>query len=555
MKKSSAFLLIAIFIVLVSVIVVTLVLATHTASPSSLKFTDPRTQLSFTLTPPDNNSHSYAISFPTITQDDGTAITFSSSDLTNVVSSRSVTITANNVNYGKLSPGKNYNGNIILLDSNNNSDTLTVPLSFVGSFCKQGEKGADLEVTKVDIDNSDGDDDEWSPLDEIEIKVEVSNEGDEKIKEINVELGLFDSDGKNIIKDMENLDSEEIDLGSIKDDDEDTAVFNFKVPADFEDGDYRLVVKAFSKDLREENLCTARSTDLDNEFFQLIDGAREDNEEKHIVLDNIKVSPSPAQCGERIQITGELVNIGDADYEDQVKVTLSNTELELNLEQIVRENFDQGDSEMVDFEFDVPQQIEEKSYVLDFVTYYDYDEDDNTYDIHSEDTFTTSIKIAGNCEREVKNVQITAQLDSETPQAVAGKQVIVNSVLKNTGDVETVYTVSVFGNSQWSVLNSVDPQIFTLAPGESKDVSIVLTVNEDAEGENEFTIKASYNGQETEQKVALSIASSYTKDVQLTPFLETIRANWFIYLIILVNIILIIAIILVIRSMVSPRSL
>ena len=132
---------------------------------------------------------------------------------------------------------------------------------------------------------------------------------------------------------------------------------------------------------------------------------------------------------------------------------------------------------------------------------------------------------------------------------------VVNSVLKNTGDVKTTYTVSVFGNSEWSSLNSLDPQTFTLTPGESKDVNIVLNVKPDAQGEKEFTIKASYDGQESEQKVALSVISSATQQVPLTPFIENIRANWFIYLIILVNIILIIAIILVIRSMISPRAL
>ena len=535
----------------------TLVLAGHTASPTSLKFTDPKNQLTFTLTPPDANPHNYTLTSPTITQEDGTVIVFTfSGDVTDIVSAQTITINTSNINYGKLSPGKNYNGNIVVTDTNNNTDKLTVPVSFVGSFCKQGEKGTDLEINKVNIDNSDGDDDEWSPLDEIEIKVEVSNEGLDKVKDVTVELGLFNSQGKNVIKDMEDLDNEEIELGSIKDSDEDTAIFNFKVPVDFEDDDYRFVVKAFSKDVKEENLCTAHSSDLDSEFFQTIDGAREEDEDKHIVLNDIKVSPlSSVQCGERVQITGEVVNVGDDDYEDQVKVTLSNQELGVNLEKIIKEDFDQGDSEMVEFEFDVPSQIEEKSYTLDFLTYYDYDDNDNTYDLNSEKTFVSSIKVAGNCKKEVKTVQITAELDSETPQAVAGKQVIVNSVLKNTGDVETTYVVSVFGNSEWSSLNSLDPQTFTLNPGESKEVSIVLNVNPTAQGEKEFTIKSSYDGQESEQKVALSVVSPTTQQVPLTPFVENIRTNWFIYLIILVNIILIIAIILVIRSMVSPRAL
>ena len=92
-----------------------------------------------------------------------------------------------------------------------------------------------------------------------------------------------------------------------------------------------------------------------------------------------------------------------------------------------------------------------------------------------------------------------------------------------------------------------------MAPGESKTVSIILRVNDDASGENEFTIKANYNGQVTEQPVILTVGlSSGGQTTDLGPFVQHISDNWFIYLIIIVNLILIIAIILVVRRMLSP---
>ncbi len=547
-------------IFMTAILAVSLVLA-GTSNPTTLTFTEPTTSLNAALSGL-NTGVNYDITTPTINQANNAAIglTVSGSEVAGSVLTTSAT-TANiavaaTVDYDEIQIGESYTGNIVLTQQSPGTDTVTIPVEFVGSFCTDGEVGSDLEITDVKIDNNDGDDDEWSPRDEIEVKVEVTNNNnDDKIKDVFVEIGLFDSTGKNVIKDMDDLDDEEIDLGSIKDDDEDTATFTFTVPADFDDDNYRLVIKAYSDDLGEDAECTASSSDLSDDFYEAINGEREEDEEMHIILDNIQVSPSPAQCNEKVQVSGEIFNIGDEDYEDQVRVTLFSEGLGLDLEQTVREDFDQGDSEVVDFEFDIPADAEEKLYNIEFRTYYDYDDDDDTYDIVSDEKFTSTVRVAGNCNVQNTNAAVTATLDSETPEAVPGKQVIINAKVRNTGDVMTTYTVSVLGNSGWSTLSSIEPQVVALSPGESRDVSIALAVNEDAAGDNELTIRAAYEGKTTDQRVILSVTEGSTGSTDLGPFVNHLRDNWFIYLIILVNIVLIVAIILVIRSMVSPRPL
>ncbi|MDD5193435.1 MAG: putative S-layer protein [Candidatus Nanoarchaeia archaeon] len=429
------------------------------------------------------------------------------------------------------------------------NETEKVSLNFLKTFCKYGENGTDLSITDFQVSNNDGDDTEWSPLDEITVDVEVTNEGTEKISSVYVEFGLYDVNGKNIVNNLDDLNNKKIKLGSIDEGDDKKASFTFKVPVDFKEENYKLVVKTY-KD--ENTLCVSQSSALSNTYYEAITGARETDENKQLVVDNIIITPSPAQCGDKVQISGNVVNIGDTDYEDQVKVTLYNKDLGINLEQVIREDFDQGDSSPVDFEFDVPESVKEKSYDLEFRVWYDYDSDDETYSIGS-DKIIQPIVIQGNCKTTVTdtaNARITAELDSETPEAVAGKQIIINANLKNTGSVETEYTISVSGNTAWSSLVSVTPQKITLAPGDSKDVSIVLTLDPTAEGDKEFTVKAVYGAKTTEQKVALSIVSSGAGS---QAFAEHIKANWFIYLIVLVNIILIIAIIVVIRRMLSPK--
>ena len=538
-----------------AILAVTLVLANHSGPTTSLNFNEPSMSQTFTLTGLSEES-TYILTKPT-TNTQVTSFTFSTGDSFTVPTgstTQEITLTAI-VEYDKIEVGTPYTGNIIVTNGADDTDIVTIPVEFVSTFCSEGDAGSDLEITDVEIDNRDGDDEEWSPRDKIEIEVEVTNNADVKIKDVIVEIGLFDSTGKNIIKDMEDLDDEEIDLGSIKDDDEDTAIFTFTVPADFEDDDYKLVIKTYSEDLGQDMECSSESNDLSDNLFESIDGEREEDEEKHIIFDNIKVSPNPAQCSEKIQITGELFNIGDYDYEDQVRVTMFSEGLGIDTEKTVREDFDQGDSELVDFEFDVPATTEEKLYTIEFRTFYDYDDDDDSYDEVSDEKFTTSIRIAGNCNIQNTNVAITANLDSETPEAVPGKQVIINSKLRNTGDIATSYTISVLGNSEWSSVSSIEPKVVNLLPGESRDVSIALTINEDATGDKELTIRANYDGKTTDQRIVLTIGDGKMAPADLGPFVNHLRDNWFIYLIILVNLVLIIAIILVIKSMVSPRPL
>jgi len=538
--------------------------ANFTVSPTALKFAEPDTSKTFTITPTgleEGETATYTISPPTILDDSDTAIVFTvSGDLTEINSTEPINISVA-PNYNEISLGKSYTGSIVIKNTNtidSTTDTLSIPVSFTSSFCENGDVkmvDKELEITKIKIDNNDGDDTEWSPLDEITIEVEVSNEGDEKISDVMVEIGLYDSNGKEIIDDMSDLDDEKIDLGSIKDGKDDTATFTFTIPADFEEGDYKLVIKAYSDDEGERDLCTSQSDDLDDTFYQQIEGVRETNEEDHIVVTNIKLSPEPAMCTERVLVIADVYNIGDEDYSDQILVTLKNSELNLDLEQVIRQDFDQGDDDSVEFEFEIPKDAKEKQYVLEFKTYYDYDEDDDDYAIISNQKFTKVITVEGNCKTSItegeSKAQISATLDPETPEAVAGEQVIVRATIRNLGNEEATYIISISGNSAWSDLVSIEPQSLTLAAGQAKDVSIVLNLDEDSAGDKEFTIKATSGDKSTEQKIALTIREE--SQAVSNPVIEHIKTNWFIYVIILINLILVIAIIAVIRRMVAPR--
>jgi hypothetical protein len=435
------------------------------------------------------------------------------------------------------------------------NDTKTLSFNFKKTFCKSGEVGTNLSISQINIRNNNGDDTEWKPLDTIKITVRVDNNAGDNVRKVYTVLGLIDPDGKDKIGNMNSLADKKISLGTINEGKDKSVTYEFQVPADFKDLSYKLVVKAYSDDAKEQNLCTSSSSDLNQNYYQDISGIREDSEQKQVVVDNIQFSPETAQCGDKIHVSADVYNIGDTDYEDQIKVTLYSKELGINTEQVIREDLNQGDSTPIDFDINVPLAASEKTYSLEFRTYYDYDSSKDTYNIVSDTRFLGSLIVKGNCQSTptptTPSIKITAELDSQTPEAVAGKDVIIDAHLQNTGTSQQTLSLSTIGNSEWSTLTSINPQVITLAPGTTKDVTIKLNIDATASGEQEFTIRATDGSSKTtDQKVTLTIPASTSQNA----LMQHLQANWFIYVIILVNVILIIAIIIVIRRIVGSGS-
>ena len=447
--------------------------------------------------------------------------------------------------------------------------TLATSTPEVESFCEYGTVGDEyLKIKKVKIRNrgegTDSDNNKWFLLDRIEIEVQLKNDNNYDIDDIIFELGLFKKGSDaNIIDEMFWIseDDEEYEAGDIEEEGEDDELehtFEFIInPEEVEDGKYYLKIKAYAEGYEDE-VCVDHSSDLadsdfgsDSEYYAEINIELEDeNDGRAIIVDVYELSsPIEVSCDTEVRIEVDVWNIGDKDQE-QVNVNLFNTELGIDLNYVTRDDLDKGDKEEIDFTFTVPKDAEEKTYFLEFRTHYDYDDKKDKYKESSE-TFNTLLKVKGNCQIPTA-VKITAELDSETPEAIAGKQVIIKATIENTGEETTTYTISVFGNSAWSSLSAIDPQEVTIEAGESENVYLNLILDSEAQGDKEFTIKATYDDQTTEQEVLLSIEQP-TAGVTGAVVSEHVRENWFVYLIAIINIILIIAIIAVIKSMATSR--
>ncbi len=455
-------------------------------------------------------------------------------------------INVSGVDLSNLKFGTNNIG-ITAKDLNENAASNTINFVLSTSFCKAGEKG-DLVLKDVSIETDGDDEDVWKPLDVLTVEVEVENEGDDEVQDVIVELGFFDSNGNNFADDFdyENDDEEKIDLGDLNDGDEEIVTFKFKIPADFDErGSFKLAIKAYSDD-EEELHCADRSSDLSDDFFEDIEIESEDDEGKFIVFDNIVIAPTESVCGDSVKLTADVFNIGD-DEQDQVKVNLRNTKLNLALSREIKDDLSEGDKKKIEFEFIVPENLEDGPYILELDSEYDYRS--GTYRESSDDSTLTTLKVFG-CKAQIpdnaRNVAVSAKLDSD---AISGEDLIVKVSVTNLGQSQSDFAIAASGYENWADLNSISERLINLRSGESKEITVSLNVMPDAEGEKSFIIEVRSGDKLDTREIAVNIKKMAGGG---TGFKLDLGGNSLVWIIGIINVILIILII-VVAARISRR--
>ena len=373
-------------------------------------------------------------------------------------------------------------------------------------FCSLNSYSDELELN-VEIDNKGtGDNDKWNLLDTIGVEVKFENnwdsDGDDTydLEDVVFELSLLDDSGHDVADDLIWLseDEEEFEFGDVdeKDDAEHTFIFRIN-PEEFTDGNYDLIIKVSGDDDNNDKACIDFSDDLNDfgfsKYYADIEIKQETDKDKMIIVDTESLGDLSASCEQQVMFTVDVWNIGDNDFDDngeRVKVTLYNEELGINTSQIIDDTIKAGDMDQVTFTFTVPTNMDEKTYDLEMKTYYDYDEDDDDYDEVSDETFTISLDVAGNCV--LHQASITNPIISEGGEA--GETLIINVTITNTGKESSDYTFGVSGFSGWADSAKVNVSSLTLAPGESGEISISFEVERTAKGEQTFKIGAYSEG-------------------------------------------------------------
>ncbi|MFH1307911.1 MAG: putative S-layer protein [archaeon] len=506
-------------------------------SPTTLTFTNSNTQ-TFTITNTNSSELLSVILSPspfTMTVD-GQSVTFSfTGNLTDINSTSTITIApVTPIDFSRLDLGDAFSKNLVITDSSNSSESVTVAVRIEDSqFCEFSDNGnLEMQIDSINAKGFAEEDDEWYPLDEIEVDIDLDNRGSEDIRNIEIEWVLLTSDGKEV------MDGDLADF-NLKDGNDDTKTFTFKVdPNDLEEGveDYVLYVRATGEDKEFDSNETCVSDSQDVKIVL---------ESDFVVIDQDSLEmPESLSCGGNLIISADVWNIGEDD-QDEVSVRIYNSEL--GIDEIVEVgDIDAFDKEPLDISIKLPDDAAAKSYNIKFDV---LDEDGDVYENDNDDksSFTVSLTL-GNCGASIdqgQGVSISASLQSE---AKAGEQLVIKATLRNTGDEDTTYTVFVTGNEDWSNLDKIEPQTLQISSGESETVMIYLDVDDDVTGEQTFKLKAVFGSETKEQTVSVNIegAGAGTGGA-LTGFsvADNIRENWFIWTIVLVNIILIILIIVV----------
>ncbi len=363
-----------------------------------------------------------------------------------------------------------FSTNYLISESGNSSNNANLTLNFENTpneFLDNGN--LDIDIDDLSVENGFGKDNEWFPLDEINAKIFVENNGNEKIKNIVVEWGLYDKDtGKFVV------DEEEDDF-NLDDGDDKTLNINFKLDKVNKlesDNNYVFYAWATGEDEETDN----KTSVSDSEDIEVI------IESDFVILDNIQILES-ARCGDEVQITADVWNIGEDDQEG-VFIEIFNSELKIG-EEILIGDIDAFDKETLDFIFKVPSDAKEKFYTIK-LTVYDEDRDiyQNDYDDDKAE-FTTSLKIEGACVYDPK-LTITANLESG---GTAGQELVVKSTMTNTDSKTRTFTITASDYESWAELVKINPTSLTLNAGESKEVLLTFNVNSDVSGEQTFDIE------------------------------------------------------------------
>ena len=329
-----------------------------------------------------------------------------------------------------------------------------------------------INIKDITVKNGFGEDEEWLLFDEIEVDIEIENEGDYDIDDISIEWGLYNPSSNEWA-----IEIDEVDEINLKDGDDATITLTFRIDDDLDvdldelEGNYRLYVKATGEVDDDENPKTCVS---DSESVSI------EGESNFVILTDIQY-PESISCGSDVQIIADIWNIGDKDQED-IYIILYNSELGIN-EKIEIGDIDKFEDKKLDVFLKIPSDVEEKIYFLEMRI---YDEDDDIYENDFDDdpaVFSIFLNVV-DCIVQ-PDLLISATLESD---AKAGEDLVIRVVLTNTAKTAKTFTLDISGHENWArILES--PETILINGGDFEEAYIKFNVNKGISGTNTFSIR------------------------------------------------------------------
>ncbi len=427
--------------------------------------------------------------------------------------------------------------------------TTVTPLSY--TFQDQPQQVTSCQLTgknnpannlEVSIDSTNvvdgyGSDLTWYPLDDIEAKVIVTNNGPDTVRDIQVRWVLYDTTTKKKII------SGTQDTFSLRGDGTDKTVnvdFKLDSVSNLNSGDnYVFYAWATGDDEAYDGnpqTCAAGNSDNINV-----------NIDSHfVVLDSLTI-PSSVNCGGTAQVTGTAWNIGEDD-ENNVYLVVYNSQLGIN-QRVNIGDISQEDSRDFSFTLNVPDGTPVGTYSL---TLNPYNDDNDIFENDNNDKSTSQLILNVNqsCST-VPQVSVAANLQS---QAKSGQELDVEATIVNTGSETTTYNMDLDNYTSWASLISMDKTSVTLNAGASQDVLIKLKVNNDASGDQKFNLNVRDGTKVLAQPILVSVEKGFSF-AGLTGFVTNLGGdNWYLWGIGALNLILVVVIIAVALKVVRKNK-
>ncbi len=463
-------------------------------------------------------------------------------------------MTLNFVVAANQAPGT-YTGNLTLTGNYTSEESFDLPIQIVVNepvdpepewktdFC-EWDGGVSTNPGELDIEIDDikitgfGDDESFFPFDEIEIEVKIENDGDDDVDNIEIEWGLYDHENEEWVIDVD--DEDEVD---VKDGDDEIITFTFTIDddmdvdlEDLDDGDhYTLYVRATGEVDDGDDTDTCHSDKQDIEIVI---------EKDFVIATNFDLSQDVVSCGSDLNINADIYNVGEDDQDD-VTVRVKVRDLDYD-EEIDIGDIDAFEREKLDITIQIPEDAEEKNYVITFEV---YDEDDDIYENDFDDDesrTTTSFQVQGSCSTSPGETPsdtdlgaiVSANLESG---GNIGEPLVIKAMITNTGSESGTFLVNVAGYVSWADLASLDKDTLILGPGDTDEVIITMQVKPDSAGDQLFNIQVVADQQiVADQPVSVTIQGSSSAGLT-----DTFGDNWYLWLIGILNVILIIIIIIV----------
>ena len=353
----------------------------------------------------------------------------------------------------------------------------TTPLEIQSCTSNPGE----LRVRKISFTNNGqfGEKDKWFPFEEIKVEIQTENNGDYDVADISLEWGLYNTKSNEWVVDFDEEDEFDLDEG-----DRENFIVSFKLDDNLEvdldeldDGQHYRLYVMITGTIDDKNSPNDgdKTCAFDYKEAEII------IEKDFVILDEINI-PETVQCGENVQLTAKVWNIGVRDQDD-VYVLVNSNELGINNKKIEIGDISAFESEPMNLIFTIPKDAQEKTYSIKLTV---YDEDNDIYenDDDKQSIFSVFLKVEGNCVVQ-PDVLISASLESD---AKAGEDLVIRVVLTNTATAAKSFTLDISGHETWAeILES--PETILISSGDFEEAYIKFNVNKGVSGTKTFSIK------------------------------------------------------------------